>query len=382
MKALLLAMSLSGAAVFLLHVVFLPLTGKVCSNRWKYGMLKLSLLFFLFPFPYFKRYYIDVLSLLARGIRRGFGADRISLAIQPANKLYITNTGIMFTGDEKRRLLIQAVSLTISLIFIGIQLFRCIRLNYLYKKYALKEIEGEKTRTHLEALQEKTGVRQKLCYYESDYLRIPMVLGLLRPMIILPFSKSVRLTENELDYVVLHELFHVGHKDIWIKFAALLAIAIHWFNPVVYLLYFQICCMSEIYCDEELKKRFTREELREYGRLVIKMSVSHLPEKGYHVPVSLLGSTKNITQKRINEMKKQGRSYHRILAVIVGIFICLAASTVILAYDPAVRDPCFNIELESQNEKRVWFNKDRNPNYGAALERAGQDAIQGDIGIF
>ena len=61
----------------------------------------------------------------------------------------------------------------------------------------------------------------------------PMLVGLLRPQLILP---ELELSQEELEGVLSHELTHWRHRDLWIKWLAALAVCVHWFNPAARLL--------------------------------------------------------------------------------------------------------------------------------------------------
>jgi beta-lactamase regulating signal transducer with metallopeptidase domain len=75
----------------------------------------------------------------------------------------------------------------------------------------------------------EVGVRLS---YDVD---IPLVTGILHPVILLPASVS-EWTEDELRIVLLHELAHVCRADIAVRAVAMVACAIHWFNPLVWML--------------------------------------------------------------------------------------------------------------------------------------------------
>ncbi|HHY23836.1 MAG TPA: M56 family metallopeptidase [Clostridiaceae bacterium] len=64
-------------------------------------------------------------------------------------------------------------------------------------------------------------------------IKSPMLVGLRRPMILLPISN---VQEIDLKLVLTHELMHLKRKDLCVKMLALLAETLHWFNPFVHVL--------------------------------------------------------------------------------------------------------------------------------------------------
>ena len=81
---------------------------------------------------------------------------------------------------------------------------------------------------------------------ETDAVRAPFILGLLRPVIYLP----VGLEGETLRYVLAHERFHIRHGDHAVKLLAFLLLTVHWFNPLVWLAFALMCRDMEMRCDE------------------------------------------------------------------------------------------------------------------------------------
>ena len=78
-------------------------------------------------------------------------------------------------------------------------------------------------------------------------LRVPMLAGLLSPVLLLPEEP---LNPQSLRYSILHELTHFRRRDIWLKTLALWVRAIHWFDPLVWLMAGAIERDTELACDE------------------------------------------------------------------------------------------------------------------------------------
>lgn len=77
----------------------------------------------------------------------------------------------------------------------------------------------------------------------------PMLIGFMKPMIILP-ERSY--SQQELLLILRHELVHHRQHDLWYKLVLLAANAVHWFNPLVYLLIGQANRDVEQVCDEKV----------------------------------------------------------------------------------------------------------------------------------
>ncbi|QDU06975.1 M56 family metallopeptidase [Gimesia aquarii] len=84
----------------------------------------------------------------------------------------------------------------------------------------------------------------------TEQIMIPTVIGLIRPMILIPASILSGLTTGELDMFLKHELAHVRRYDMWVNLLQRLAETILFFNPVLWYLSRRISTLREFCCDE------------------------------------------------------------------------------------------------------------------------------------
>lgn len=100
----------------------------------------------------------------------------------------------------------------------------------------------------------------------SGMVETPMLIGLVRPRIILP---DIVYSEEALRHVLSHEMIHYRHKDIWIKWLVMMTCALHWFNPMVYLLRKEVEKNCELACDEAVINHMTGQDKQSYGQALI-----------------------------------------------------------------------------------------------------------------
>ena len=84
--------------------------------------------------------------------------------------------------------------------------------------------------------------------FETNCIRSPFILGMLRPRIYIPMG----LGGEQLDYVLAHESFHLRRRDHVAKSFAYLLLAVHWFNPLVWLAFRLMSRDMEMSCDEKV----------------------------------------------------------------------------------------------------------------------------------
>lgn len=89
----------------------------------------------------------------------------------------------------------------------------------------------------------------------------PMVLGFFRPLLVLP---DERYSDQELFFILKHELVHLKRRDICVKFLLIAANAVHWFNPLVWIMQKDAVVDMELSCDEKVIQGMDYEERKNY----------------------------------------------------------------------------------------------------------------------
>lgn len=115
-----------------------------------------------------------------------------------------------------------------------------------------------------------TAVRLRDNIYQSENVDSPFVLGIFKPRIYLPFQ----LDGQSLGYVVAHEEAHIRRKDHWWKPFGFLLLALHWFNPLMWLGYILLCRDIELACDEKVIKEMDNEHRADYTQALVTCSVN------------------------------------------------------------------------------------------------------------
>ena len=114
-----------------------------------------------------------------------------------------------------------------------------------------------------------TAVLLKKNIYQSENVDSPFVLGIIKPKIYLPF----RMDGQNLEHVIAHEESHIRRKDHWWKPFGFVLLAIHWFNPVMWLGYILLCRDIELACDEKVIKEMDNEHRADYTQALVACSV-------------------------------------------------------------------------------------------------------------
>ena len=122
-------------------------------------------------------------------------------------------------------------------------------------------------------LQIRHTVRERMPLKENIYLcdRIstPFILGLFRPRIYLPSATAA----EDIPYVLAHEKAHLRRKDHLWKPLGFAILAVHWFNPLVWVAYVLLCRDIESACDEKVLKTLGLDSKKPYSQALISCSV-------------------------------------------------------------------------------------------------------------
>ena len=106
--------------------------------------------------------------------------------------------------------------------------------------------------------------------WESDRIETAFVLGFIRPKIYIPMGMpgSVR------KHILAHERTHLEKGDHWFKMIGFIALAIHWFNPLVWVAYILLCKDIELACDERVVQFMELEERKRYSAALLTCSAN------------------------------------------------------------------------------------------------------------
>lgn len=138
----------------------------------------------------------------------------------------------------------------------------------------------------------------------NRFVATPMLIGIVHPCIILP---DIGYTEKQLKNILLHEITHLNRFDILIKWLALVATSLHWFNPLIYFIKKEVNHACELACDEAVIKNLNTAEKQDYGDTLISL----VAENKY--PVGVLQATmceekKTLKERLVAIMAQKGNS--------------------------------------------------------------------------
>jgi len=160
---------------------------------------------------------------------------------------------------------------------------------------------------------------------QSDRISAPLTYGIFRPVILLP-KKMDWENHSQMDYILYHEFTHIRRFGLVPKFLMTAALCIHWFNPLVWAMYYFFNRDIELSCDECVVIYYENDNTKaDYARTLISME-----EKKSRLTPLCNNFSKNAIQERITSIMKFKQTTTGMLfagiVIVAAVVITLATS--------------------------------------------------------
>ncbi|MFL5740019.1 MAG: M56 family metallopeptidase [Flavisolibacter sp.] len=113
-----------------------------------------------------------------------------------------------------------------------IQLFSGLRYIYRIRHFANEPVSTQ-WKQRLLQLSEKMGLHRSIIFLESQLVKVPVVVGWLKPVILVPAGLLANLPAEQVEAILLHELAHIRRSDFLVNFLQSLAEVLFFFNPAI-----------------------------------------------------------------------------------------------------------------------------------------------------
>ncbi len=146
--------------------------------------------------------------------------------------------------------------------------------------------------------QREHPTRRKVDIRQSDKITAPLTYGIFRPVVLLPKATDW-MDETRLRYILAHEFVHIRRFDTLTKLLLAAALCMHWFNPLVWVMYILFNRDIELSCDETVVRTFGETVKSAYATTLI-----HLEEKRSKLTPFVSNFSKNAIEERIVSIMK------------------------------------------------------------------------------
>ena len=207
---------------------------------------------------------------------------------------------------------------------VSLIMFKCSRDLSMMKASAVTAGEGRLGHLFTQCKAE-LNIRQNIFCGTSAIVRSPLTVGFYRNLIILPAGIEEELAEEDIRYILLHELTHCKYKDSFLNYIMCVLQTIYWYHPLVRVLLKRMRLEREIACDTSVLSRLPEENHLDYGKTLL-----HFARSGSGVLrpsfVMQLGGSKEFVRKRLEQIasfrpESVGRRIKSICAFVLAIAV-------------------------------------------------------------
>ena len=206
---------------------------------------------------------------------------------------------------------------------------------------AEKIVDGPLVET-LRSLAGRWSMRVVPMLAETHEMVLPKVVGLARPMILLPTAAIAGLSPDELEMILAHELAHVRRHDMWVNLLQRLAEVVLFFNPALWLLSRRISTLREYCCDEMTCQLMANAELKNEPQLRYATALLHVaelaqPNTAAHNDLAALAATgRSPSELRRRVARLFGEPMREPVRVTRGALATVAALLLVLGFGSTV----------------------------------------------
>lgn len=202
----------------------------------------------------------------------------------------------------------------------GLCYFSIANINFYARcKRTLCQITEGNLVSHINELQKQMLGKVSLPVYECDVVSSPMLVGMVYPKLVLP-SDKINWKEEELSWIVLHEICHYKAKDLWLKMIMMLVWCLNWFNPFVYMMKQRCYYHIELSCDEMVLRGQEREKRSEYASVLLSFAAGKQMVSSF---TTHFGDGKKRMKQRIDNVLDMRKKHKGIIALLI-LCLCVA----------------------------------------------------------
>lgn len=329
------SMSLAGSIAAVIYFVMRPAAVKISNSSWRYYLLKLALFFYVVPVQLGKDIYRNIYLLFfpaAGGEEKYF--------LNAGKVIYIYKNGDLALPVSKGIAAVQAVCLAVTavMLLIGLRKYFRSRNEFLFcseipEDYMLSEM--------LARLKKELKIKRNVVIRTSGVFHMPLTFGVVHPYVLIPVgltdpeNASERDPDKirELEMILRHELIHVKQLDAFVRLMGMVALALNWYNPLVYFVLRELDILGENVCDEKLVLSMSLPERRHYGNMILDMICAETER------VSVFAVSFSYKRKRVKERielmlnVKRNKRIFQVLSAGIIMAAGVMSSLTVFAYD-------------------------------------------------
>ncbi len=186
----------------------------------------------------------------------------------------------------------------------------------------------------------KNAVHLKYNIYTLDNLNTAFVFGAIKPKIYISSS----LNGEERDYILLHEQLHIKRYDHILRAVYFAALAIHWFNPLVWVAFFVSAVDMEMSCDEAVISKLGTELKQNYSKSLLSFATNK-----NLTSLSPIAFSDNAIKGRIHNLLNY-KKLNFWMAIVAIVFVLALAFALVADPSSELKDGIYQVDDKLFNE--------------------------------
>lgn len=339
-------LSVVGSLLTVLLIWLRPITQKAFNSRWQYAAWMIVLL--VLVFPYSLRIPVQVPQTSVQVQAEEFLQSQ---AVQIYHWQETQNTIAQETGAQKEKpsgmvpsklptqaqiaetVVVDVKALLAKIWLLGVMgfmLYMCMSYGLFVRrmKRCSTLVADEKALALYQEIGSSMKIKKAPALYFNAAMHSPMLVGILKPKIVLPGIKN----DVQLNDILRHELTHFKRRDLVVKAFAVLVNALHWFNPFVYVAVKRLNRECEISCDEIVVQTLSEEGRKQYAQTLMT-AVENAVKVNTRLSTAMTGDKKDLKIRFKKILHFKGKSKAVILISVVMAFILLATGIALVSFE-------------------------------------------------
>lgn len=328
------AISLSLSPIIIFLLIFAPFLNKRYAIKWKYLIWVVIAVRLIIPFNMdipFPQIIFDVPTEITVPIDTNNENDTQTILPIEQKPIQTNNENALKAPTQRKQKTVKITLLDIiaylwltgCLLFLSVHIFSFLH----YKRRITKKGMIVKERYILQQvykLSRKLRIKSNIRILRYEDAESPMVIGFLKPMLVLP---NCDYSGEELFFVLKHELIHIKRHDIYFKLLFVIANALHWFNPLIYIMQKEAVVDMELSCDEKVIQKTAFAVRKAYTETLLS-TFNKQHKKGAFLTTQFYGG-KEIMKKRFKNILTKSPKKNGLLLCICAICVTLISGMLI-----------------------------------------------------
>ncbi len=237
-----------------------------------------------------------------------------------------------------------------------VRFFRFFFYSHTVQTRRLSKVKPE-LRLYVQKMVQHLNISRKVQVWISEYIDTPMVIGLIKPIILVPIACINQLSTKQLEAILLHELVHIRRNDYLVNLYTATIEMLFFFNPFARLLVKSIKQEREKSCDDwVLQFRF---DPYQYASALLSLEQSR--SASFSLAIAAAGENKNLLLHRVERIMGIKKAHPESGFKIIAYFVTIGLLGFIALVNPG--------NLVVENSEKNFTKKIPAPEFNSAFKQ-------------